>query len=94
MENNRIDFISSLNLSKPENLNKLAQIIHGFCEHEELPHLDKEAMARLVEYGSKLAGSHNKVSTKFDNLMQVVAEAATWAKISKSKVVKPKEWVP
>ena len=30
-----------------ENLNKLAQIIHGFCEHEELPHLDRNAMGRF-----------------------------------------------
>ena len=69
-----------------ENLNKLAQIVHGFCEYEELPNLDKEAMARLVEHSSKVAGSHSKVSTRFDDLTQVVGEAATWAKISKSKV--------
>ena len=73
-----------------ENLNKLAQIIHGFCEHQELPGLDKNAMARLVEYSSKLAGSHSKVSTRFDDLMQIVGEAATWAKLSKSKVVTEK----
>ena len=70
-----------------ENLNKLAQIVHGFCENENLPHLDKRAMARLVEYASKLAGSHSKISTRFDNLIQVVGEAGTWAKISKSKIV-------
>ena len=73
-----------------ENLNKLAQIIHGFCEHQELPELDKSAMARLVEYSSKLAGSHSKVSTRFDDLMQVVGEAATWAKLSRSKIVSEK----
>ncbi len=74
-------------LINPENLQKLAQIVHGFCEHEELPHLDKSGMARLVEYASKLAGSHTKLSTRFDALTQVVGEAATWAKLSKSKVV-------
>ncbi len=73
-----------------ENVQKLAQIVHGFCEHEGLPHLDKSGMARLVEYASKLAGSHNKLSTRFDNLTQVVGEAATWAKISKSKTVSAK----
>ena len=73
-----------------ENLNKLAQIIHGFCEHEGLPHLDREAMARLAEYASRLAGSHSKVSTRFDDLIQIVGEAATWAKIAKSKVVTAK----
>ncbi|MCI8641089.1 MAG: AAA family ATPase [Clostridia bacterium] len=70
-----------------ENANKLASIIHGFCEAEELPHLDKSAMAKLIEYSSKLAGSHKKLSTRFDNLIQITGEAATWAKISKSKVV-------
>jgi len=77
-------------LINPENLHKLAQIVHGFCKHEELPHLDKSGMARLVEYASKLAGSHSKISTRFDNLTQVVGEAATWAKLSKSKVVTAK----
>ncbi len=70
-----------------ENLNKLARIIHGFCEHENLPHLDKGAMCRLVEYASKLSGTHNKISTRFDDLIQVTGEAATWAKIAKSKIV-------
>ena len=37
-----------------ENANKLASIIHGFCEQEELPHLDKTAMARIIEFASKL----------------------------------------
>ena len=73
-----------------ENINKLARIVHGFCTHENLPHLDKEAMGRLIEYASKLAGSHSKVSTRFDNLTQVVGEAATWAKIAHSKVVTAK----
>ena len=70
-----------------ENANKLARIIHGFCEHDNLPHLDKGAMCKLIEYASKLAGSHSKISTRFDDLIQIVGEAATWAKLSRSKVV-------
>ncbi len=82
----KVEFEESAEITE-ENLNKLAQIVHGFCKNEELPHLDKTAMARLVEYGSKIAGSHSKVSTRFDDLIQVVGEAATWAKLSKSKIV-------
>ncbi len=82
----KVEFEDDAPITK-ENLNKLAQIVHGFCAHEDLPHLDRNAMARLVEYASKLAGHHNKVSTRFDNLIQIIGEAATWAKISKSKVV-------
>ena len=63
----------------------LAQLFHGFCEHEELPPLDKGAMARLVEYASKLAGVIKKLSTRFDDLIQIVGEAATWAKFQSLK---------
>lgn len=52
-----------------------------------LPHLDKGAMCKLIEYASKLAGSHSKISTRFDDLIQIAGEAATWAKLSRSKVV-------
>ena len=82
----KVEFEDDAPITK-ENLNKLACIVHGFCEHSELPHLDKKAMARLIEYASKLAGSHSKISTRFDDLIQIVGEAATWAKISKSKVI-------
>ena len=82
----KVEFEDDAPINK-ENVNKLASIVHGFCEHEELPPLDKTAMARLVEYSSKLAGSHKKLSTRFDDLIQIVGEAATWAKISKSKIV-------
>ena len=82
----KVEFEESAEITN-ENVNKLAQIIHGFCEHEGLRQLDRDAMARLVEYASKLAGSHSKISTRFDDLIQVVGEAATWAKISRSKIV-------
>ena len=82
----KVEFEDDAPINK-ENLNKLARIVHGFCEHEELPHLDKKAMARLIEYASKLAGSHSKISTRFDDLIQIVGEAATWARMSKAKVI-------
>ena len=70
-----------------ENVNKLARFVHTFCEQEELPHLDKSAMARIVEYASRLAGDNKKLSTRFSDLAQIIGEAGTWAKISKSKIV-------
>lgn len=70
-----------------ENVNKLARFIHSFCEQEDLPHLDKSAMARIIEYTSRLAGDNKKLSTRFNDISQVVAEAGTWAQIAKSKIV-------
>ena len=70
-----------------ENANKLARFVHGFCVQEELPHLDRTAMAKIIEFSSKIAGNHKKLSTRFNDLSQIIGEAATWAKIDKSKVV-------
>ncbi len=70
-----------------ENINKLARFIHGFCEQEELPHLDKAAVAKIVEYASKLADDRDKISTRFTEIAQIVGEAATWAKMDRKKIV-------
>ena len=70
-----------------ENMNKLARFIHGFCEKEELPHLDKSAVSKIVEYASKISGKQETLSTRFTDIAQVVGEAATWAKMDKKKIV-------
>ena len=70
-----------------KNLYDLAGFVHGFCNDEELPHLDKNAVARLAEYSSRLADNQEKLSTQFGEMSQVVVEAATWAKIEKAKVI-------
>ena len=71
-----------------ENIVKLARFMHGFCEQEELPHLDKKAVAKVIEYASRLAENQKKLSTRFNDLSQIIGEACTWAKMDKSKIVK------
>ena len=70
-----------------ENMNKIAKFIHGFCEQEELSHLDKGAVAKIMEYSSRLADNQDKLSTRFNDLSQVIAEASAWATMNKSKIV-------
>ena len=82
----KVEFAEDAPLNE-ENMNKLAQFIHGFCEQEELPHLDKEAVAKVVEYASKISGDKEKISTRFTDISQVVGEAATWAQMDKKKLV-------
>ena len=52
-----------------------------------MPALDSGAMAKVVEYASKLADSQDKLSTRFTDLSLIIGEAATWAKLAKSKVI-------
>lgn len=70
-----------------ENSNKLARVISGFCETEELPPLDKSAMSKIIEFASRLCNNQEKLSTRFSELTQIVGEACTWAKLAKEKVV-------
>ena len=70
-----------------ENMIKIARFIRGFCEQEDLLPLDKTAVAKVMEYSSRLADDKEKLSTRFNDLAQIIGEAATWAKMAKAKVV-------
>lgn len=74
-------------LINKENVNDLARVINDYCRQEEFAPLDKYAMSRIVEYASRLAGDQRKISTAFNDIFVIVAEAATWAKMSRSKLV-------
>ena len=70
-----------------ENMNKLAQVVHGFCLAEELPPLDRSGMAKIIEFASRLADDQSKLSTRFSEITQVVGEAATLAKLKREKII-------
>ena len=75
-----------------QNISKLANYVRNYCTQEELVDLDKEAVASIVEYSSKIAGDKEKLSTHFTSINEVIGEAATWAKLSKEKIV-TKEYI-
>ena len=82
----KVEFADEAPLT-PDNMVKLARFVKGYCDHEELPPLDSKAMAKLIEYASKLADNQGKLATRFTDLSVVVGEAATWAKLGKSKII-------
>ena len=75
-----------------ENIIKIAKFVSSFCEKENLLPLDKEATAKIVEFASKLANDKEKLSTKFNEIGEIIGESSTWAKFAKQKVV-TKEFV-
>ena len=66
---------------------KLAKFVHSFSEKEGMLPLDKEAMAKVVEYASRLSEDKEKLSTKFNEIGEIIAESSTWARLSKKKIV-------
>ena len=53
-------------------MNKLARVVEGFCKNEELPHLDKGGMARVIEFASRLADDQTKLSTRLVKLLKLL----------------------
>lgn len=70
-----------------ENIRKLTRFVKSFTEQENLFDLDKEAVAKVIEYASKISGDKTKISTQFSEIGQIIGEASTWAKMAKSKIV-------
>lgn len=82
----KVEFADDAPMNK-DNIVKLARFVKGYCDHENLPPLDSGAMAKIIEYASKLADNQDKLSTRFTDLSVVVGEASTWAKMARSKVI-------
>jgi lon-related putative ATP-dependent protease len=60
----------------PENLQDYVAFMCTLCEKENLRHLDRDAVARLVEYGSRMCEDQQKLSTHFAALADVIREAS------------------
>ncbi len=63
------------------------QFIASFCNQQKLPHFSPSAVAKVIEYSSRLADDQNKVSTLLNELSEIVSEAGTWAKMDNKRVV-------
>ena len=73
-----------------KNAKKYAAFICTLCEKNNYSHLETSAVAKLIEYGSRLANNQNKVSTRFSDIADIVAEANFYAKQENSKYINVK----
>jgi len=64
----------------PETCRDYAQFIAARCHQEDLQAFDRTAVARVVEYGSRLADHQQKLSTRFGEIADLVREASFWAR--------------
>jgi lon-related putative ATP-dependent protease len=61
------------------NVKRYATFICTLCEQYNLRHLDASAVAKIVEYGSRLAEDQMKLSTKFSRIADIIREANFYA---------------
>ncbi|BAF60066.1 hypothetical protein PTH_1885 [Pelotomaculum thermopropionicum SI] len=82
----RVDFDTEMPRT-PENLRQYASFVNSVCRRENLKHFSRSGLARLIEYGSRLSGRQNKLSTRFNEVFEIVYEAAAWAQAEGSGYV-------
>ncbi|NOZ57614.1 MAG: AAA family ATPase [Calditrichaeota bacterium] len=56
-----------------------ATFVKKICEDENLLPFEKGAVARVIEYGAQLAGRKDGLSTRFNDVADLVREASYWA---------------
>ncbi|MES0341273.1 MAG: ATP-binding protein [Candidatus Humimicrobiaceae bacterium] len=70
------------------NIKNYARFICTLCIKENLNHLKSSAVAKILEYGTRLAGDQNKISTRFSEITNIITEANYYAKASGSNFIK------
>jgi len=72
---------------KEDNVNKMAGFISYHCKKQQLRHFNREAVAEIVEYSTRLAENQEKLSTRFNEIVDLLFEADTWAELDGVDVV-------
>ena len=70
-----------------ENMKYYGAFVCSLCQEEGLKHLDKHAMAKVVEHSSRLASDQGKLSTRFGDISDIVREASFYASEEKAPLV-------
>lgn len=74
-----------------DNINKMAGFISYHCKKQKLRHFNPSAVAEIVEYSTRLAEKQDKLSTRFNEIVDLLFEADTWAELDGVKVVSKKQ---
>lgn len=82
----KVDFDTEMPRTQ-ENLRKYASFVSTVCSEGNLKHFDWSGLGKLAEYGSCLAGHQDKLSTRFNEVIEIVYEAAALAQIEGSSFV-------
>jgi len=70
-----------------DNINLMAGFVSNQCQMEGLRSFESSAVARLVEHSSRLAGHQGKLTTKFNDIIEIIHEADGWAALDNSEHV-------
>ena len=73
--------------NNPANIQKLAAFVSSTVRQEQLKEFDRAAVAKVAEYSSRLTGSQKKLTTQFNEIVEILSEADVWATMEQSPIV-------
>jgi len=76
----KADFDTEMNRSR-EHMTHMASFIATHCQREKLRHFDRTAVARVVEHSVRLAEHQERLTTRFNEIVEIIYEADTWAEL-------------
>lgn len=82
----KADFDIEMN-KNDDHMYKIASFISKRCKNDGLKHFHKSAVARVVEYSSRLAERQNKLSARFNEMVEIIDEADAWARMEAAEYV-------
>ncbi len=71
----------------PENIAKYAAFVADRSRDQNLMPFHKTALARIIDYSSRLAEHQNKLTTKLMEVVDILTEANYWANAANSRIV-------
>ena len=66
--------------STDANVAKYAAFVASVCRRQSSPHLEADAVARVLAYSARLAEDQSKLSTRFNEIVDLVISSGVWAK--------------
>lgn len=85
----KADFDSRMGRTE-ENIRKYALFIAAMSKGENLLPFDRSGVAKIIEFGSRLAEHQDKLSSRFSEIADLVRESTYWARKEGQAIVKAK----
>jgi lon-related putative ATP-dependent protease len=82
----RAEFASVMD-RRPQTEYEYGLFVKSVVEDNRLSPFSRTAVARIIEYSSRLADNQNKLTTRFSTIADLVREAAYWAKKSDDRQI-------
>ena len=71
----------------PDNITKMVEFVSVTVKNENLKDFTRAAVARVIEYIARLGGRQNKFTARFNQIVEILCEADSWASIDGAKLV-------